>query len=196
MPMKHDLSHMYALKSAIEDLLGEAAWRDLKECTSLATWRRYVLKVIDAIELSVKTNIQICDEDWMNQVTNNLAHGRDLARIARNTDDLVAALTATLLEQVFLQLGHAPHRKTSRAVTLKAENWRLDGFRTVQIVQTPAQREALFMSKQRREIGFDAQFDLEAEYRRSRSKIPYSVWCAQRESEQKEVSRNGPENVA
>lgn len=183
MPMKHDLSHMYALKSAIENLLGEAAWRDLKECTSLAMWRRYVLKVIDAIELSVKTNIQICDQDWMNQVTNNLAHGRGLARIARDTDELVAALTATLLEQVFLQLGHAPRRKTSRTVTLKAENWRLDGFRTVQIVQTPAQREALFMSKQRREIGFDAQFDLEVEYKRSRSKLPYSVWCAQRESE-------------
>lgn len=184
MPMKHDLSHMYALKSAIEDLFGEAAWRDLKECTSLRTWRRYVLKVIDAIELSVKTNIQICDEDWMSQVSSNLEHGRDLARIAKDTDDLVAAFTATLLEQVFLQLGHAPCRKTSRTVTLKAENWRLDGFRTVQIVQTPSQREALFMSKQRREIGFDAQFNLEAEYRRSRSKLPYSVWCTQRASEQ------------
>lgn len=196
MPMKHDLSHMYALKSAIEDLLGEAAWRDLKECTSLTTWRRYVLKIIDAIELSVKTNIHICDEDWMNQVASNLAHGRELARIAKDTDDLVAALTATLLRQVFLQLGHAPHRKTSRNVALKAENWRLDGFRTVQIVQTSDQREVLFMSKQRREIGFDAQFDLEAEYRRSRSKLPYSVWCAQRASEKQEATQNGPENVA
>jgi hypothetical protein len=196
MPMKHDLSHMYALKSAIEDLLGEAAWRDLKECTSLTTWRRYVLKIIDAIELSVKTNIQICDEDWMTRVASNLAHGRDLARIANDTDDLVAALTATLLEQVFLQLGHAPRRKGSRAVALKAESWRLDSFRTVQIVQTPAQREALFMSKQRREIGFDVQFDLETEYRRSGSKLPYSVWCAQRSSEQQAANQNGPENVA
>lgn len=184
MPMKYDLSHMYALKSAIEDLLGKAAWRDLKECTSLTTWRCYVLKVIDAIELSVKTNIQICDEDWMSQVSSNLEHGRSLVRAAKDTDDLVAALTATLLEQVFLQLGHAPRRKTSSTVTLKADNWRLDSFRSVQIVQTPAQREALFVSKQRREIGFNAQFDLEGEYRRSRSKLPYSIWCTQRASEQ------------
>jgi hypothetical protein len=196
MPMKHDLSHMYALKSAIEDLLGEAAWRDLKECTSLATWRRYVLKLIDAIDLSIKTNIQICDDDWMSQVSDNLAHGKELARIAKDTDDLIAALTATLLKQVFLQLGQAPRRKTSRAVSLKAENWRLDGFRSVQIVQTPAQREVLFLSKQRRDIGFDAQFDLEAEYRRSKSKLPYSVWCAQRALEQEKAEQKGQGNVA
>lgn len=195
MPMKHDMSHLYALKSAIEDLLGEAAWRDLKECTSLTTWRRYVLKIIDAIELSVKTNIQICDEDWMNQVASNLARGRDLAQIANDTDDLLAALTATLLKQVFLQLGHAPQRKTSRNVTLKAENWRLNDFRTVQIVQTPAQREVLFMSKQRREIGVNAQFDLKAEYRRSKSQLPYSVWCAHRASEHQKADQNKPENV-
>jgi hypothetical protein len=63
-------------------------------------------------------------------------------------------------------------------------------------VQTPAQREALFLSKQRREIGFDAQFDLEAEYRRSKSKLPYSAWCAQRALEQDKTERNAQENVA
>ncbi|HSH72658.1 MAG TPA: hypothetical protein VK974_06345 [Methylophilaceae bacterium] len=190
MPMHHDLSHMYALKSAIEDLLGEAAWRDLKECTSTKTWRRYVLKLIDAIEISVATNIQICDEDWMSQVQDNLGHGRELARIAENTDDLISALTSTLLRQVFLQLGNIPRRKTVRTVTLKTENWRLDGFRTVQIVQTPAQRNALFMFKQRKKIGFDAQLDLEAEYRRSKSKLQYWEWCEQREQQQPKPGQN------
>jgi hypothetical protein len=179
--MQHDLSHMYVLKSAIEDLLGNRAWLELKETTSVATWRRYVLKLFDAIELSVKSTIQVHDDEWLEDIQSNLNHGRNLARIAKDTDDLIAALSATLLKQVFLQLGNAPSRKTSASVPLRADHWCFNGFRSVQVVQSPQQKEDFFKSKQRRELGFDAQFDLEAEYRQSRSKLSYSAWCKHRE---------------
>ena len=181
MPMQHDMSHMYALKSAIDDLLGHRAWLELKETTLLKTWRRYVLKIFDAIELSVKSTIQIRDEEWFEEVQSNLEHGRELARISESTDDLIAALSAALLRQVFLQLGAAPSRKTAKSVPLKAEHWRFDGFRSVQIVQSLQQKETLFRSTQRRQIGFEAQLDSEAEYRRSHSELPYSAWCKQLE---------------
>lgn len=176
----HDMSHMYALKSAVEDLLGNQAWLDLKETTSTATWRRYVLKLLDAIELSIETTVLVKDENWMQEVRSNLNHGRELARIAQSPEDAIAALSGTLLRQVFLQLGTAPNRQTVKAVPLKASHWDFSGFRSVQYVQTPQQKEDLFRSKQRRAIGLDAQIDLEAEYRKSGSKLLYSEWCATR----------------
>lgn len=178
--LRHDMSHMYALKSSIEDLLGNRAWLELKETTSTTTWRRYVFKLLDAIELGVETTVLIKDEDWMQEVRSNLNHGRELARIAVTPEDAIAALSATLLRQVFLQLGSAPSRNTAASVPLKPRNWNFSGFRSVQYVQSPQQKEDLFLSKQRRAIGFEAQLDLRAEYRKGRSKLPYSAWCIAR----------------
>jgi len=178
--LRHDMSHMYALKSSIEDLLGNRAWIELKETTSAATWRRYVLKLLDAIELSVETTILIKEEEWLQEVRSNLEHGRELARIAKTPEDAIAALSASLLRQVFLQLGSSPSRKTATSVPLKPKNWDFSGFRSVQYVQSPKQKEDLFLSKQRRAIGFEAQLNLQAEYRGSASKVSYSAWCSAR----------------
>ena len=174
------MSHMYALKSSIEDLLGNRAWLELKETTSAATWKRYVRKLLDAIELSVETTVMIKDDEWLQEVHANLERGRELARIAKTPEDAIAALAATLLRQVFLQLGSAPSRKTATGVPLIPQNWNFSGFRSVQYIQSPTQKENLFLSKQRRAMGFDAQLDLQAEYRRSASKMSYTAWCAAR----------------
>jgi hypothetical protein len=171
---------MYALKSSIEDLLGNRAWLELKETTSATTWRRYVLKLLDAVELSVETTVLIKDEEWSQGIRANLEHGRELARIAKSPEDAISALSATLLRQVFLQLGSSPSRKMAKAVPLKPQNWDFSGFRSVQYVQSPKQKEDFFLSKQRRSIGFEAQLDLQAEYRQSASKLLYSVWCEAR----------------
>jgi hypothetical protein len=171
---------MYALKSSIEDILGNRAWTELKETISASTWRRYVMKLLDAIELSVDTTVQIKDEEWTEQVRANLDHGRELTRIAETPEDAIAALSATLLRQVFLQLGSSPSRKMTNTVPLKAQSWDFSGFRSVQYVQSPKQKEELFQSKQRKAIGFEAQLDLLAEYRRSGGKQSYSAWCMAR----------------
>jgi len=176
----HDMSYMYALKSAIEDLLGNRAWLDLKESTSTTTWRRYGLKLLDAIALSIQSTIKVRDDEWIVEVHSNLEHSRELMRIAKTPEDVIDSLAAALLRQVFLQMGHAPSRKMADSVPLKPENWSFGGFRTVQVVQTSEQRENLFRFKQRKVLGFDAQFNLEAEYRASKSRLPYSQWCKER----------------
>ena len=178
--MRNEMSHMYALKSSIEELLGRQAWYDLKETTSAATWRRYVVKILDAIELSVVTTVQIKDDDWIADVRSNIEHGRDLARIAKTPEDAIAALSGTLLRQVFLQLGAAPVSRSSDTTPLTPARWDFSGFRSVQYVQSQRQREDLFLSKQRKAIGFEAQLDLQAEYRQSKTKQPSSEGCAQR----------------
>ena len=83
--------------------------------------------------------------------------------------------------QVFLQIGMLPNRTTARRVTLGRQYWRLDSHRSVQYVQSPEQIEAAFWSDQQRQLGFERQMELRDEYRASRSKLPYSRWCQEKE---------------
>ncbi len=55
MPLQYDISHRTMLKSAIEELLGRDAWYALKETTSLTPWRKYVVKLLKAIRISIET---------------------------------------------------------------------------------------------------------------------------------------------
>jgi hypothetical protein len=182
MPLRHDISQNHALKAAVEQLFGNQAWLDLKETTSLLTWRRYVTKIIDAIEISIRESIEIRDDAWAVEVDENLARGRQSAKAAENIEDLLSILSATLLRQVFLQIGLCPNRSAFIKVTLARDNWRLNNHRSVQYVQSPVQIEALFWSEQQRRIGVSKQMKLHNEYRVSKSKLPFSKWCRKRKT--------------
>src|SRR4051812_8964219 len=105
MPLKHDLSHMYVLKAAIERLLGRDAWYELKETTSVDAWRKCMLKLIAAIRVSIDESVQVADPDWLTEARNNLSVGAEQLKAAKDFDTLLAVLSALLLRQVFLQLG-------------------------------------------------------------------------------------------
>ena len=97
-------------------------------------------------------------------------------------DEMVSIVSATVLQVSFLQGGIMPRGKGKKKKTsLRKGAWKLDTFRNVQYVQSDAQREELFLSEQRRRIGFERQFVLQTEYRRSGSEEKYSVWCGERE---------------
>ena len=175
--MRADISHFYSLKAAIEQLLGKKAWLDLKEATSLTKWRMYVLKLIAAIGVSIEESVQIADQAWFDAVSDNLEHGKASAKTAKTADELLSGFAATLLRQVFLEIGMRPNRTTASKVTLNREYWRLNTYRSVQYVQSRKQIEAAFWSQQQRLLGFERQRELHNEYRASRSKLPYSLWC-------------------
>ena len=167
------------LKTAIEDIFGTQAWYDLKETSSVVTWRSYAIKLMNAIEISIDESIEIRDEAWIRQIKENLQRGRNQVKAVKDIDEIVSSLSATLLRQVFLQIGHLPIRKTHNLVSLKRENWRFNSYRSVLYLQTPQQVETLFWSNQQKELGFDKQMDLFREYKLSKSKIPFSKWCNQ-----------------
>ncbi|RQP21143.1 hypothetical protein DZC73_29430 [Albitalea terrae] len=170
------------LKSAIEQLLGRDAWYELKETTSLSPWRKHVLKLIKAIRVSIRESVQVRDATWMSEVTENLVRGEQAARKSKDIDELLSCFTATLLRQVFLQIGMLPDRTTSPTVSLSKENWRLNRQRSVQYVQSMEQLEAVFWSEQQSRIGFEKQMELHNEHRWSKSELPYSEWCRAREA--------------
>lgn len=182
MTLRHDISQFYALKTAIQQLLGNRAWLDLKECTSVPTWRSYVLKLLEAVRISTDQSIEIRDESWVAEVHENLQRGTIAAKSAKEIDELISVLTATLLRQVFLQIGMLPNRSSAQKVTRAREYWTLNGHRTVQYTQTPTQIESAFWSAQQRSIGLEKQMELRKEHRASKSKLPYSKWCRAREA--------------
>ncbi|MCR4288987.1 MAG: hypothetical protein NUV86_01850, partial [Candidatus Scalindua sp.] len=106
-----------------------------------------------------------------------LDHGEKMSKSSINIEELLSAFTATLLRQVFLQIGLIPNRSSTHKVTLKRENWRLNKHRSVQYVQSLTQIEYIFWSEQQKEIGFEQQLELSNKYRLSKSKKPYSQWC-------------------
>ena len=180
MTLRADISQYQALKAAIEQLLGTQAWLDLKECTSVPMWSEYVLKLFAAVRISIEASIEIRDEAWVAEVQENLDRGAMAAKSAKDFDDLLSALTATLLRQVFLQIGMIPTRSTAHKITLAPKFWTLNGQRSVQYIQTPKQIEASFWSDQQRSIGVEKQRELHNEHRASKSKLAFSQWCRAR----------------
>ncbi len=182
MPLKSDISHKIMLKSAIEQLLGSDVWYELKETTSFIPWRKNVLKLLKAIRISIEESVVIRDQGWFEAVMENIARGEEGVKTSKDIDDLLSCFTATLLRQVFLQIGTLPNRKGQSIVSLKKDNWRLNGQRSVQYVQSRTQIESMFWSEQQKRIGFEKQMELCNEHRRSKSALPYSEWCRQREA--------------
>lgn len=171
-----------AFKGVVEDLFGSDAWYALKESNHIPTWRDYCLKILKLLGLAIEDTVTVCDDDWKNQVSDILERGIDLLRDAKEIDEMISIVAASALQVSFLQIGLMPRlRGSNPKVSLRKGAWKLDTFRSVQYVQTDAQREQVFLSEQQRRIGFQRQFDLQAEYRRSGSKEKYSVWCGGRE---------------
>jgi len=174
----NEYSKYLSLKSSIENLLGRDAWYALKESESISTWKKYLGKALKALRVSIHETVQICDDDWRSEVDCQIDEGLEDLSQSKSIDELISCLAATLLNVSFLQTGLLPRRKGSlNSVSLRKEKWKHDIYRQVVYLQTPKQRESLFLSKQQKMIGVQPQMELFREYRRSGSKLPYSEWC-------------------
>lgn len=177
MSISPDISSLFSLKSTLERLFGKKAWYELKESTSVSLWRKYAVKTLEAIRISINETIEIRDENWIISIEENIEFGITALRAAKSIEEIIGSLSSTLIQQTFLQIGQMPNCVHRKQVTLRKTQWKLDTYRSVQVIQSPNQREALFWSKQQKEIGFPAQRDLMFEYNRSRTSLPFSKWC-------------------
>jgi hypothetical protein len=174
-----DISQYAAIKMAFEQIFGNKAWRDLKECTSIKTWKKYISKLLQAIRLAVKETIEIRDDVWFAEICEHIERGLQITQSARSIEELHSGLSATLIRIVFLQIGMIPNRRQAKHVTLTRENWHLNDFRTVQYIQSNSQLERQFWNKQQKTLGVEKQMNIWERYRASKSKIPYSKWCTE-----------------
>ena len=180
MPLAPDpYARNFYLKSVMEETFGKRAWYDLKETTDERIWKKYFEKSLKSFEVAIKETVKIKDDEWLEGVLLNISDG--IARIKQVTtfDEALSIFCATLLRQSYLQMGSIPRRRTTgsdKCVTLHGVNWKLDGFRSVQYVQSSEQRANLFLSKLQKEVGFEEEMRLFREYQDSGSACSFEKW--------------------
>jgi hypothetical protein len=140
--MEYDISNAYALKALMERVLGNKAWRDLKHCQDLVTWKKYSKRLISAIHASIVSTVQVADEAWFEEISFEVEHGRKSLDTAKDLDVLFANLSAALGTISFLQVGLLPQRyQQDNVATRPGSNWKFDVVRSVQYVQSNNQKE-------------------------------------------------------
>jgi len=70
------------LKSAIEELFGSDSWYALKDSNHVPTWRKYAVKTLKAIQVSISESVDVCDTEWRQEIDKLLAAG--IERIQRD----------------------------------------------------------------------------------------------------------------
>ena len=150
--IRYDMSQFYSMKDVMEQLFGKRAYLRLKETASLKDWKDSTIKLLNAILLASESSIVIADDDWRNEITDAVKLGVKLISSADHSSDLFSSLAATLTRIAFVQIGCMPnHRSQQKTVPLTKEWWTLRHFRSVQYVQSEAQKAALVQVREKRE---------------------------------------------
>jgi hypothetical protein len=151
--LQPDSSQFSSIKAVLEQILGSSTYAKLKETGTLSDWKKTIIKMLCAIELSIDATVQIADAEWRNEIRDILKGGRDRLASTKSIDEVFARLSATLIQIVFTQIGRVPsrHRIIQRTVPLKAKYWTLNGLRSVQYVQNLEQQDNMRGYVERRE---------------------------------------------
>jgi hypothetical protein len=138
--LRYDMSQFYPMKAAFEQILGNRAYRTLKETGSLSDWKKETKKLLKAIGISITETVKVADEKFFEQIHSELEHGERLVSSSKEIAELFAALAATLTKLVFLQIGYIPSRHDAETVPLRPQYWVLNRVRSVQYVQSAEQK--------------------------------------------------------
>ncbi|MGD0859622.1 MAG: hypothetical protein ABR912_09905 [Terracidiphilus sp.] len=156
--IRYDMSQFYSMKDVMEQLFGKRAYLCLKETASLKDWKDSTIKLLNAILLATESSIAVADDDWRNEITDAVKRGITLISSADHISDLFSCLAATLTGIVFVQIGCMPnHRSEQKTVRLTKDWWTLSHFRSVQYIQSEAQKAALVQAQEKRKAAKQKQ---------------------------------------
>lgn len=144
-----NLEQFYPMKAVMGELLGKDCFGKLKETGDLATWKQESLRLLKAARIAIETSVEVADNEWREEIASILDLGRSHINAAHTAADIFCALASTFSRMSFHQLGMMPKRSALARVTLTQHYWRLNGYRSVQYVQTAEQQQALKRSKRR-----------------------------------------------
>jgi hypothetical protein len=161
--LRHDIAELSSMKFLLERLFGRPVWYRLKETGSIRTWRHETIRLLRAIDVSIASTVHVADEEWREDVRTIIAIGIREIKAAEHIDTLLSDLAATLSELVFTQIGIFPIRNSDKVIPVIPRRWTLDGLRSVQYVQTPAQRAA--SSRRQKRLAENARRAAEGEKR-------------------------------
>ncbi len=133
----------YSLKATLEMLWGKGTYLELKHCSDLSLWKKYAERTLQASLVAIEETVQIKDEDWQKTVDIIIKHGIEKIKSSKDFDDLFQSLSSSYIELSFHQIGLMPSRYRHKRSTLRKQDWKLDGYRTVQYVQCLEQKKTL-----------------------------------------------------
>ena len=137
------IEKFYALKATLERIWGKDTYTDLKHCSDLKVWKKYLQRTLEAIKLAISDTVQVADPEWLEDAIGILDMGSKRLHDSTEFDDLFQAFAATLTELSFHQIGRFPQMVLSSRATLRKSDWNLSAYRSVQYVQTREQKEQL-----------------------------------------------------
>lgn len=173
----NEYTRYLGLKSILEDVLGSDAWYALKESNSLSTWKKYLIKAVKSIHLTIKSTVEVYDQDWLDQISEIVIDGEDSIKRASDIEEAISALAETFIRISFLQTGFMPYRKgVVKNHPLRKDLWKFNQFRTVIYTQNDEQKIRLYRHKLRIKIGSQSEIELWNEYLRSHSSKKYQEW--------------------
>jgi hypothetical protein len=165
-----DMSQFYAMKAVLEEALGHPVYLKLKETGTMTDWRKATIRLLDAVALAIDSTVLVADQEWREDITAAIRDGQEAIKRSDTISQLFAALSSALTRIVFMQIGLMPslsnYGKTlphcgaaftprGKTAPLTADFWTLNTYRSVQYVQTAAQRQALeaFHARRREAAG-------------------------------------------
>lgn len=137
---RYDIAQFYQLKAALEAVLGHSTYLQLKETAGLREWKSACLRLCATIELSANSTITVVDQEWRDDFRCVMDRARGGIKASVVPSELFASLSASLIELTFLQLGGLPRLRHWKAIPSRKEYWTLTSERTVQYVQSDAQK--------------------------------------------------------
>ncbi len=151
--VRADLAQFYSFKHVIEEVLGNPEFLKIKDIGGFPALKRCVLRLMQAVEVSIVATVTVADDEWFREVEAVVAHGRETLGLCKSADELFATLSATLTRLCFLQIGLVPNRRMAdKTIPLKAENWKLTAHRSVQYVQSRNQKRLQADTIKRRSV--------------------------------------------
>jgi hypothetical protein len=170
-------SKYLVFKSTIEDLFGQEVWYALKESNDLTIWKKYCSKILDAILVSISDTIKIHDEEWKIEIIEKIKEGKKSINAQKSIDEILAALSAALINISFLQIGFMPRRKGDASkYPLRSGQWKFDRYRTAIYLQTPEQRHIYFIESLLKKIGLKEVNGLLNEHHLEKSELTFEKW--------------------
>ena len=140
--VRADLSQFYPFKAMIEQVLGHTEFQKIKDIGGLPALKATVMRLIRQIEVSIAATVIIADDEWHTEISETLARGKDLLSNCKSADELFACLATILARLCFLQIGLVPNQlRNTKPLPLRVENWKLTAYRSVQYVQSTAQKK-------------------------------------------------------
>lgn len=137
------IEKFYAMKATLERIWGKDTYADLKHCSDLKVWKKYLQRTLEAIKLAISDTVKVADPEWREGATGILDMGSKRLHDSTEFDDLFQVFAATLTELSFHQIGLCPVRNLSNRATLRKGDWNLSAYRSVQYVQSEEQKERL-----------------------------------------------------